>query len=126
MLGAILNRDKGLESDFGAGGCSRFYTNPYLPLIRHSQVHAVTTRFPSNHGMPANMTDDLSRPISILLREGTSQAHKSAESSPGAAWLARGELDKDEYVRYLMMLWHIYELVRHHSSRSVTVVDSWP
>jgi heme oxygenase len=52
---------------------------------------------------------ELSGPISALLREGTSKAHKAAEVSPGAGWLARGELDRDEYVRYLMMLWHIYE-----------------
>jgi heme oxygenase len=54
-------------------------------------------------------TGDLSQPISILLRDGTGEAHKAAEASSGAGWLVRGELDKDEYVRYLMMLWHIYE-----------------
>ena len=27
----------------------------------------------------------------------------------GAGWLVRGELDRDEYVRFLMMLYHVYE-----------------
>lgn len=52
---------------------------------------------------------DLSSPISTILRDGTSQAHEAAEHSPGAGWLTRGELDRDEYIRFLMMLWHVYE-----------------
>lgn len=67
------------------------------------------SKISSNRGMLVDTAADLSRPISTLLREGTSKAHKAAEVSPGAGWLARGELDRDEYVRYLMMLWHIYE-----------------
>lgn len=52
---------------------------------------------------------DLSQPISTVLREGTAEAHEGAEHSDGAAWLARGELDKEEYARFLMMLYHVYE-----------------
>jgi heme oxygenase (biliverdin-producing, ferredoxin) len=50
---------------------------------------------------------DLSLPLANLLRTGTATAHADAEK--GARWLARGELDKDEYIRFLMMLWHVYE-----------------
>jgi Heme oxygenase len=50
-----------------------------------------------------------SKPLAALLREGTSEAHETVENSAGAGWLLRGELDKDEYARFLMMLWHIYE-----------------
>jgi heme oxygenase (biliverdin-producing, ferredoxin) len=47
--------------------------------------------------------------VSALLRQGTKAAHEKAEKSVGAAWLLRGELDREEYVRFLMMLWHVYE-----------------
>lgn len=52
---------------------------------------------------------DFSQPITTILREGTADAHSAAKHSQGAGWLTRGELDRDEYVRFLMMLWHIYE-----------------
>ncbi|KAI0354868.1 heme oxygenase-like protein [Trametes cingulata] len=52
---------------------------------------------------------DLSQPVANILRQGTAEAHERAEHSQGAKWLARGELDKEEYVRFLMMLWHIYD-----------------
>ncbi|OAX44352.1 heme oxygenase-like protein [Rhizopogon vinicolor AM-OR11-026] len=52
---------------------------------------------------------DLSLPISSLLRVGTSKAHEDAENSQGGVRLVKGELDKEEYVYFLMMLWHIYD-----------------
>jgi heme oxygenase len=52
---------------------------------------------------------DLSLPIDSLLRVGTSKAHEDAENSQGGVRLVKGELDKEEYVYFLMMLWHIYE-----------------
>lgn len=52
---------------------------------------------------------DLSQPLAILLREGTKQAHTEAETSQGARLLLGGKLPKDEYIRFLMMLWYIYE-----------------
>ena len=51
----------------------------------------------------------LAQPVATLLRLGTAEAHERAENSQGAGWLTRGELDKLEYVRFLMMLYHIYE-----------------
>ena len=54
---------------------------------------------------------DLSLPIATLLRSGTAAAHQTAETSAGAGWLTRGELDKEEYIRFLIMLWHVYECV---------------
>jgi len=50
---------------------------------------------------------DFSQPISIILQEGTHEV--ASEHSQGAGWLTHGELDLEEYVRFLMMLWHIYE-----------------
>jgi heme oxygenase len=61
--------------------------------------------------MGASAETDLQQPLSALLRAGTKAAHERAEKSTGAAWLLRGELDREEYVRFLMMLWHVYEYV---------------
>jgi len=70
--------------------------------------------------MAVNKGGDLSRPMSTILRDGTRKAHEAAEISSGAGWLVHGELDQDEYVRYLMMLWHIYDVLERaldkHSS----------
>ena len=52
---------------------------------------------------------DVSQPITTLLRNGTAEAHERAEHSEGAGWLTRGELDREEYIRFLMMLFHVYE-----------------
>ncbi|KAG6885056.1 hypothetical protein C0993_006284 [Termitomyces sp. T159_Od127] len=52
---------------------------------------------------------DLSLPLATLLREGTRKAHETVENSPGAIALLSGQLPKEEYVRYLMMLWHVYD-----------------
>jgi len=51
---------------------------------------------------------DWSLPIATLLREGTAVAHEQVENSQGAVWLTRGQLDREEYIRFLMMLWLIY------------------
>jgi heme oxygenase len=63
---------------------------------------------------------DWSLPLSELLKEGTAEAHDNIEHSPGAGYLTRAELDKEEYARYLMLLWYIYDsferaLTRHQS-----------
>ncbi|KDQ62632.1 hypothetical protein JAAARDRAFT_189926 [Jaapia argillacea MUCL 33604] len=52
---------------------------------------------------------DFSQPIATLLRQGTAPAHDRIETSEGAAWLSRGELDREEYVRLLMMLSTVYK-----------------
>ncbi|VDB88519.1 unnamed protein product [Peniophora sp. CBMAI 1063] len=66
---------------------------------------------------------DLSLPIADLLRQGTAQAHHSAETSSGAGWLTRGELDREEYVRFLIMLYHVYhsleQALERHSTNNV-------
>jgi heme oxygenase len=59
--------------------------------------------------MQVNNEYDLSLPMAALLRIGTSRAHEDAENSQGGVRLVKGELDKEEYVYFLMMLWHIYE-----------------
>jgi len=63
---------------------------------------------------------DLSQPMATLLRLGTAQAHEKAEHSQGAGWLTRGELDRSEYVRFLMMLWHVYSALERALDRHAT------
>ncbi|KAG6856243.1 hypothetical protein H0H87_006176 [Tephrocybe sp. NHM501043] len=48
-------------------------------------------------------------PLSTLLKECTREAHERIGSSPGAVALVRGGLQKKEYIKYLMVLWHVYD-----------------
>jgi len=61
--------------------------------------------------------------VATLLRDGTAIAHENTANSKEAGWLTRGELDKDEYVRFLIILWHIYsnleESLDRHASHPV-------
>lgn len=59
--------------------------------------------------MEVNNEYDFSLPIASLLRIETAKIHDNAQNSEGGVRLVKGELDKEEYVYYLMMLWHIYE-----------------
>lgn len=52
---------------------------------------------------------DLDLPVSTLLREGTKRAHVQAENSAGAEALVKGELPLEEYIKWLAILWRIYE-----------------
>ncbi|GJE99873.1 heme oxygenase [Phanerochaete sordida] len=60
---------------------------------------------------------DYSLPISVLLKTETAAAHEEAEHSQGAGWLTRGELEKDEYIRFIMMLYHVYETLEQGLDR---------
>lgn len=52
---------------------------------------------------------DLDLPMSTLLREGTKRAHVQAENSAGAEALVKGELPLQEYIKWLAVLWRVYE-----------------
>ncbi|KLO08548.1 heme oxygenase-like protein [Schizopora paradoxa] len=52
---------------------------------------------------------DLALPMSKVLRLATKEAHTEIESSDAASLLAHGKLSKEEYVRYLMMLYYVYD-----------------
>lgn len=54
---------------------------------------------------------DYSQPLATLLRATVMEIHDSVANSRGAKALGEGKLPKQEYVRLLMMLWHIYRLV---------------
>ena len=54
---------------------------------------------------------DYSKPLATLLREVTLEVHDSISTSVGAKLITSGSLSREEYTRYLMMLWHIYESV---------------
>lgn len=52
---------------------------------------------------------DMSLPISELLKIGTQRAHADAEHSEGAKELMRGTLGLEEYIRWNVILWRVYE-----------------
>lgn len=52
---------------------------------------------------------DLSKPISELLRTETKPLHDEVHNMPAAQILSTGKLAKSEYIRFLFMLWHIYD-----------------
>jgi heme oxygenase len=52
---------------------------------------------------------NLSIPLSTLLKAYTQDAHKHVKNLPAASLLIKGELSRDDYVRYLMVLWHVYK-----------------
>ena len=54
---------------------------------------------------------DHSKPLAALVRGGTREIHDSISMSEGAKLLLSGSLSREEYARYLMMLWHVYESV---------------
>jgi hypothetical protein len=55
---------------------------------------------------PLNWNDS----IATLLRIGTSRAHVQAEHSEGAKAMLKGELNVEEYIRWLAILWRVYRL----------------
>ncbi|KIJ62529.1 hypothetical protein HYDPIDRAFT_93839 [Hydnomerulius pinastri MD-312] len=73
---------------------------------------------------------DLSQPIAVVLRAGTAQAHAEVESSQGATWIMKGQLLKEEYVFFLMMLWYIYSTLERglekHSEHPVLQPTYYP
>ena len=54
---------------------------------------------------------DFSQPLAALIRAGTHEIHETISNSPAVATLLSGQLSRDDYIRYLMMLWHIYQSV---------------
>lgn len=54
---------------------------------------------------------DFSLPLATLLHESTHEAHELVAKSPGAIVMLSGRLERGKYIRYLMMLWYIYEFV---------------
>ncbi|KAK0187827.1 hypothetical protein F5146DRAFT_1060894 [Armillaria mellea] len=63
---------------------------------------------------------DYSQPLSAVLKESTQEAHQNVEHSEGAEALLRGELSKEGYARFLMMLWYIYDAFERALDRHST------
>ncbi|MCQ6264002.1 biliverdin-producing heme oxygenase [Alcanivorax sp. MM125-6] len=63
---------------------------------------------------------DLSQPLATLLREATKPSHDRANSSVGANRLLSGQLPKDQYIQFLMMLWHVYDTLERQLERHST------
>ncbi|KAK4685365.1 hypothetical protein P7C73_g4786, partial [Tremellales sp. Uapishka_1] len=93
--------------------------SPFIPsstvtietLLEASPHH---TRSTSGSGIDVDDLDiptdlDLRLPISQLLKLGTERAHVKAEHSAGANALVKGGLELEEYIRWLVVLWRIYD-----------------
>ncbi|KAG8736840.1 hypothetical protein FRC10_008812 [Ceratobasidium sp. 414] len=52
-----------------------------------------------------------SQPIDVLLRTSTVRAHDEVRGSDSAAKLLSGELPRDEYIYFMMLLWKVYSLI---------------
>ncbi|KAJ7451631.1 hypothetical protein FB451DRAFT_1525123 [Mycena latifolia] len=59
----------------------------------------------------------LTQPLSVILREAIKEAHEEIRATPGSTALLRGQLAKEEYVRFLMMLWHLYDALERGLER---------
>jgi heme oxygenase len=57
---------------------------------------------------------DPTLPFSTLLRQGTQKSHSRIHRNRRVQLLADGLLDKEEYLKLLFMLWHVYECVLIH------------
>ncbi|KAE9408901.1 heme oxygenase-like protein [Gymnopus androsaceus JB14] len=63
---------------------------------------------------------DFNQPLSETLRQSTKEAHDEIQYSVGATKLLSGELTKEEYSRFLMMLWHVYSTLEQALDRHST------
>ncbi|CAE7116507.1 unnamed protein product [Rhizoctonia solani] len=68
-------------------------------------------------------TIDYTQNISTLMRTSTTRAHESVHQSVLAGKLLRGELPKDEYIYFMMILWRVYSAIEEgletHSTNPV-------
>lgn len=66
---------------------------------------------------------DYTQNISTLLKTSTTRAHNSVHHSELAGKLLRGELPKDEYIYFMMLLWRVYNAIEEgletHSTNPV-------
>lgn len=81
--------------------------------IMFQPVVAQADPLPSPSFLPNDISStppiDFSQPLSSLLKTSTARAHTNVENSAGARALISGLLPRDEYIKYLFMLWHVYE-----------------
>ncbi|QRV92326.1 heme oxygenase [Ceratobasidium sp. AG-Ba] len=75
------------------------------------QVSPTTPTTPSFAPNDVDGQVDYSQPVAILLRTSTARAHDAIHHSNAAARLLRGELPRDEYIYFMMMLWKVYSLI---------------
>ncbi|RSH95090.1 hypothetical protein EHS25_000176 [Saitozyma podzolica] len=106
---------------------------PFLPAEEVSipAIIAALSGVPSLKDDPTVTVDDLelpedldfANPVSVLLREGTRRAHVQAEHSAGAAALLSGRLELEDYVRWMAVLWRVYDALElalaEHSTHPV-------
>ncbi|CCO36579.1 heme oxygenase [Rhizoctonia solani AG-1 IB] len=84
------------------------------------QAPPLSPSFEPNDGSDAI---DYTQNISTLLRTSTKRAHNAVHHSELAGKLLRGELPKNEYVYFMMILWRVYSAIEEgletHSTNPV-------
>ncbi|KAF8755118.1 Alpha beta-hydrolase [Rhizoctonia solani] len=82
------------------------------PLTTTMQTAEVPPPSPSFE--PNDIPDaiDYTQNISTLLRTSTKRAHNAVHHSELAGKLLRGELPKNEYIYFMMLLWRVYKRAR--------------
>jgi heme oxygenase len=69
---------------------------------------------------------DYTKPLATLLRDSTLEVHDQVATSDGAKLLLSGGLTKEEYTRYLMILWHVYDVLEKALDRHATHLSLEP
>ncbi|EUC63323.1 heme oxygenase [Rhizoctonia solani AG-3 Rhs1AP] len=74
---------------------------------------AIQTPPPSPSFEPNDAPDtiDYTQNISTLFKSSTTRAHNAVHHSELAGKLLRGELPKDEYIYFMMLLWRVYNAI---------------
>lgn len=98
-----------LASPFASGAMTPSFAPNVSPdyLTAHGIAIPGKPLYADDLDLPEGL--DLSLPISELLKIGTQRAHADAEHSEGAKELMRGTLGLEEYIRWNVILWRVYE-----------------
>ncbi|KAF8713356.1 Alpha beta-hydrolase, partial [Rhizoctonia solani] len=93
------------------------------PLTTTMQTAEVPPLSPSFEPNDSPDTIDYTQNISTLLRTSTKRAHNAVHHSELAGKLLRGELPKNEYIYFMMLLWRVYNAIEEgletHSTNPV-------
>jgi hypothetical protein len=72
------------------------------PSLKFRKFSLLSPSAMSTHNAEKDV--DMDQPASSILKAGTTAIHEEVEKSVG-----QFEFDREEYIRYLMMFWHIYK-----------------
>ena len=101
--------------DYPVSNCHTAAYKPQIGCCPLSHPSSYSPYLPPPPAMSTSRSElkvDMTQPASSILRAGTLKIHNEISKSKTAIHLTKGELSREEYVRYLMILWHIYKYAR--------------